>query len=160
MIKVPYTNIELPEVTVAHLSYYKKRCDELYKTAYITTKGIGVVPLLADIGAPIFGTEKLKCEPKYGADGTFFYITHRERGKWRSAQTGEEIYFKVTTEYSDDIHIETNSYLGMEELPKVIEEMLIECLNLVADATSKNDDKIRQLIAAGRGTVANMEFGI
>lgn len=158
MIKVPYTNIYLPEATVANLCHYKMLCEELYKLAYITNKAY-VMPLLQDIGAPIFGTEKLFCKPHKNADGICFLITHRE-GLWKSADSKNDIYFKITTEHSDDIHIETNSYLGMKELPEVIEQMLVDCLNLVAEAASKSEDKIKKVIAEQRKIVASLEFGI
>ena len=158
MIKVPYTNIYLPETTVANLNNYRMLCDELYRLAYITNKSY-IIPLLQDIGAPLFGTEKLFCKPHKNADGICFLITHRD-GLWKKADSKDDIYFKITGEHSDDIHIETNSYLGMKDLPEVIEEMIVDCLNTVAEAAYKSDDKIRKIIAAHRGAVASMEFGI
>lgn len=158
MIKVPHTNVYLPETTVASLNNYRLLCEELYRLAYITNKAY-IVPLLYDIGAPIFGTEKLLCKPHKNADGVCFLITHKD-GLWKSADSKNDIYFKITTEYSDDIHIETNSYLGMKDLPEAVEEMLIDCLNTVAEAARKSDEKIRNVIATHRGTVASLEFGI
>lgn len=158
MIKIHNTNIELSETIVDSLHCYKKQCDELLKMAKITNKSY-IIPLLSIVNAPIFGTAELYCKPQAGVEGIFFLITHND-GIWKSADKLSDIYFKVMVSYSDKIDIETNSYLGMENLPESVKEKLVDCLTLVANTASKHYRDIENIIATQKGTILNMEFGV